>query len=40
MHEKLNIDLSRTCSMRNTFNTKNTFENILIGINKEERNKK
>jgi len=24
--------------MRNTFNTKNTYENILTGINKEERN--
>jgi hypothetical protein len=22
--------------MRNTFNTKNTYENILTGINKEE----
>jgi hypothetical protein len=25
--------------MRNTFNTKNTYENILTGINKEEGNK-
>jgi hypothetical protein len=25
--------------MKNTFNTKNTYENILTGINKEERNK-
>jgi len=24
--------------MRNTFNTKNTYENILTGINKEVRN--